>query len=154
MAAAAYEGLYEIFKGEMEGLGRQPWCPKRSAKGNVSAMTKACLLLAGFQSLPRSLPRSGKTLQTSRSPSPKQSSAVGDLRASGWAGASELGLLVPSPSKRDLSRFSFSAKEGDPVTARRTLPHKLLGRKDGGGTARTGHQVSSAHSSPGSECIL
>lgn len=35
-----YEWLYEIFKGEMEGLGRQPWCPKRSAKGNVSAMTK------------------------------------------------------------------------------------------------------------------
>lgn len=55
---------------------------------------------------------------------PRPSSAAGDLRVSGRAGASELGLLGPSPSKMDLSRFSFSAKEQDPITAHGELPRK------------------------------
>jgi len=63
------------------------------------------------------MPIQGKTPQTLGcflSPRLKKTFAVGDLRASGQAGAAESGLLTPSPSKMDLSRFSFSAKRRKP----------------------------------------
>lgn len=85
-----------------------------------------------------------QTLGCFPSPRLKKTFAVGDLHASGQAGAAEFGLLTPSPSKMDLSRFSFSAKEGDPITARRAPSHMPFARR-----AMTGHQVSSAQSSPG-----
>lgn len=142
VAAAACEGLHEVFKGEIAGSHHNPSAVLRA----TSLLQQKHLFLTGLRRPPRRLPHSGKTPQTSGcspSPSPKQSSAVDDLHVSGWTGASELGLLVPSPSKMDLSRFSFSAKEHDPVTARRAPPRKLSGSRDGA-TAGMGHQVPSA----------
>lgn len=40
VAATAYEGLHEIFKGQMEGPGRRPPCPRGSAEGDISTTTK------------------------------------------------------------------------------------------------------------------
>lgn len=55
VAAAVYEGLHEIFKGQTEGW--RPPHPKSSAKGNIST-TKAFAPRWSLKSHPRKSPRS------------------------------------------------------------------------------------------------
>lgn len=55
VAAAVYDGLHEIFKGQTEGW--QPPHPKSSAKGNISATTKVFAPRWSLKSHPRKSPR-------------------------------------------------------------------------------------------------
>lgn len=79
-----------------------------------------------IKALPGKYPQTLGSSLMPPSPRLRQISAAGDLRVSGQAWASKFGLLNPSPSKTDLSRFSFSEKEGDPITAGKALPHKAF----------------------------
>lgn len=108
----------------------------------LAAKNPEVLLLLAFRALPGACSAQGKSFRlfpalfrgiphpSGRPHAPAQP-CCGGSRVTGRAGASEPGLLVPSASRMDLSRFSFSAKEGNPITA-----CQLLGRRDGDSSAR------------------